>query len=139
MHAGGYLSGRRIYGLPRSDYVWPVDINADGLADLAWGKANRNWYFQLNTGNGFAPAKLIDQVPDGINKLVRFEDWNGDSFPDLIYPSKTLDATAKWMINQNHFGREFAAVSNTQVLAGNVGGDADVDQVENDASIFARF
>ncbi len=125
--------------LPRSDHVWPVDINSDGLADLAWGDTQRNWYFRLNTGSSFTAASLIDQVPDGINKLVRFEDWNGDSYPDLIYPSRILNANAKWMINQNHFGREFAAASNTWVPAGNVGGDKDSDPVENDASIFADF
>ncbi len=43
------------------------------------------------------------------------------------------------MINQNHFGRAFAAASNTLVPAGNVGGDKAVDPVENDASIFADF
>jgi hypothetical protein len=43
------------------------------------------------------------------------------------------------MINQNHFGREFAAVSNTWVPAGNTGGDKNSDPVENDASIFADF
>ena len=125
--------------LPRSDYVWPVDINADGLADLAWGDTRRNWYFQLNTGNGFAAPELINQVPDGVNELVRFEDWNGDSYPDFIYPSRILNANARWMINQNHFGRTFAAASNTLVLAGNVGGDKNVDPVENDASVFADF
>ena len=125
--------------LPRSDYVWPVDINADGLADLAWGDTSRNWYFQLNTGNGFAAPKLINQVPEGVNELVRFEDWNGDSYPDLIYPSRILYDNAQWMINQNHFGRAYAAASNTLVLAGNVGGDRIADPVENDASVFADF
>jgi len=125
--------------LPGSGYVWPVDINADGLADLAWGDTVRNWYFRLNNGNGFEAAKLIGQVPAGVNKLVRFEDWNGDSYPDLVYPSAVLDANARWMINQNHFGRAFAAVANTGVPAGNVGGDKDRDPVENDTSVFADF
>ena len=125
--------------LPRSDYVWPVDINADGLADIAWGDTHGYWYFQLNTGNGFAAAEPIAQVPDGVNKLARFEDWNGDSFPDLVYPSVVLNAGATWLINQNHFGRAFAATANTGVPAGNVGGDEDVDPVENDASVFADY
>ncbi len=125
--------------LPQSDYVWPVDINADGLADLAWGDAGSNWYFQINTGNGYASAQLIGQVPAGISKLVRFEDWNGDSYPDLIYPSDILNDNANWMLYQNHFGRTFAASSNTRVPAGNVGGDRDVDSVQNDSSVFADF
>ncbi|MBT8069577.1 MAG: VCBS repeat-containing protein, partial [Gammaproteobacteria bacterium] len=126
-------------GLPRSENVWPIDINADGLADLAWGDANESWYFRLNTGRGFAPAQLIGQVAGETNKLVRFEDWNGDTFPDLVYPSATLNGGAKWMLHQNYFGRVFAAATNTQVPAGNVGGDSDVDQVENDSSLFADF
>lgn len=125
--------------LPQSKYVWPVDINADGLADLAWGSPGSNWYFQLNTGKGYAAAELIGRVPAGANKLVRFEDWNGDAFPDLIYPSDTLNDNAKWMLYQNHFGRAFAAATNTQVPAGNVGGDSEVDPVQNDASVFADF
>ncbi len=54
---------RNMTSLPRSDYVWPVDINADGLADLAWGDTQGSWYFQLNTGKGFTAAELIAQVP----------------------------------------------------------------------------
>jgi hypothetical protein len=125
--------------LPHSDHVWPVDINADGLADIAWGSTGGNWYFRLNTGRGFATASFIGQVPDGINKLTRFEDWNGDGYPDLIYPSGTLNANAKWMVNLNHFGRSFAAAFNTLVPAGNVGGNSIIDPVENDASVFADF
>jgi len=125
--------------LPRSNYVWPVDINADGLADLAWGDTDNNWYFQINTGNGYEPASFIGQVPEDTNELARFEDWNGDGYADLIYPSDTLSDNAKWMLHQNHFGRVFAAPFDTQVPAGNVGGDHDDDQVENDSSIFADF
>ena len=125
--------------LPRSDYVWPVDINTDGLADLAWGDQHENWFFRLNTGNGFRDASLIAQVPEDTNKLVRFKDWNGDSYPDLIYPSGILNDNARWLINQNHFGRIFAAVSNTLVPAGNAGGNPIIDPVENDASVFADF
>jgi len=125
--------------LPRSNHVWPVDVNADGLADLAWGNPGGVWYFQLNTGDGFTAAEQIGQVPDDVNKLVRFEDWNDDGYPDLIYPSAVLDASATWMIYQNHFGRAFAAAANTLIPAGNVGGDKDTDPVENDASVFADF
>ncbi len=125
--------------LPVSDYVWPVDINADGLADIAWGDRRGTWYSQINTGNGFAAAEQIGQVPDGVNKLARMEDWNGDSYPDLVYPSAVLQANARWMVSQNHFGRMFAASANTGVPAGNVGGDADYDPVENDTSVFADF
>jgi len=64
---------------------------------------------------------------------------NGDSYPDLIYPSGKRDKNATWMVYQNHFGRLFAAASNTLTPAGNVGGDADVEQVENDGSVFADF
>ena len=125
--------------LPRSPNVWPVDINADGLADLAWGDLDGNWYFQINTGNGFATANLIGPLPDGSNELVRFEDYNGDGYPDLLYPSAILADNAKWMSYQNHFGRVFASSFNTLVPAGNVGGERGSDPVENDSSIFADF
>ncbi|NOR21036.1 MAG: hypothetical protein GQ538_13220, partial [Xanthomonadales bacterium] len=125
--------------LPRSNNVWPVDINADGLADLAWGETDGKWYFQLNTGNGYTTASFIGLVPEGTSELTRFEDWNGDGYPDLVYPSAILDDNAKWMLYQNHFGREFAASMNTQIPAGNVGGERDSDPVENDSSVFADF
>ena len=125
--------------LPVSNNVWPVDINADGLADLAWGDTGNNWYFELNNGRDFEPRHLIGKVPEGVSKLVRFEDWTGDSYPDLIYPAAILTSTAIWMMYQNHFGRAFAAAINTLVPVGNVGGDIGTDPVENDASIFADF
>jgi RHS repeat-associated protein len=126
-------------GLPRTDTVWPVDINTDGLADIAWADQKGDWYFQYNNGAGFLAAVFIAHVPDGVNELARFEDWNDDSYPDLAYPSAVLDGSATWMVSQNHFGRVFAAAVDTMVLAGNVGGDADNDPVENDVSVFADF
>ena len=125
--------------LPRSDDVWPVDINADGLADLAWGSADGNWRFRLNTGDEFAAVSLIGKIPAKVNKQVRFEDWNGDDYPDLVYPSDILNDNATWMLHQNHFGRVFAASSNTGVRAGNVGGEPGLDDVENDTNLLADF
>ncbi|MCW8926513.1 MAG: VCBS repeat-containing protein, partial [Xanthomonadales bacterium] len=126
-------------GLPRVNYLLPVDLNADGLADLAWGDPDSAWKFQLNTGLGFTTAQHIGQVPEDTDKLVRFQDWNGDGYPDLVYPSGVLNDDATWMVYQNHFGREFAASIDTLVPAANVGGDHDNDPVENDASVFADF
>ena len=126
-------------GLPYTDNMWPVDINADGLADLAWSDQGNNWRFKLNTGAGFEASEQIGSVPSGVGKLARFEDWNGDTYPDLIYPSGKRDNNATWMVYQNYFGRLFAAASNTLTPAGNVGGDADFEQVENDGSVFADF
>ncbi len=55
-------------GLPRSNYLWPVDLNADGLADLAWGDPDGAWYFQINTGKTFTQAVPIGVVPDDVNE-----------------------------------------------------------------------
>ena len=119
--------------------MWPVDINTDGLADLAWADPGNNWYFSLNSGSGFEPSQSIGQVPFAVGFLARFEDWNGDNFPDLIYPSAKLNNNATWMVYQNHFGRMFAAATNTATPAGNIGGNASIEPVENDGSVFADF
>src|SRR5690606_18879284 len=108
--------------LPKVKTMTPVDINADGLADLVWRQVGDYWRFQLNTGRGFTSSSLIARAPYDVGDLVRFEDWNGDGYPDLLYPSAKLNANATWKVHFNHFGREFAAAVNTGAKAGNVGG-----------------
>ena len=125
--------------LPKVKVMNPVDINADGLADLVYREAGDYWRFQLNTGSGFTAPGLIARAPYDVGDLVRFEDWNGDGYPDLLYPSTMLNANAKWMVHLNHFGREFASAENTGAYSGNVGGRPLVDKVENDSSLFADF
>ena len=125
--------------LPVINQMIPVDINADGLSDLAWADPGNTWYYQLNTGRNYETAQRMGQVPVGVKSLVRIQDWNGDHFPDLIFPSVELDDYATWIIVQNHFGREFAAPFDTGVSTGNVGGKNGLDPVENDVSVLVDF
>lgn len=125
--------------LPKAKTMTAVDINIDGLADLVWRAPGDYWYFKYNTGRSFTAAQFIARAPYDVGDHARFEDFNGDGYADLIYPSAKLNANATWMVHENHFGRTFAAASNSGVKSGNVGGRFLVDKVENDSSIFADF
>ncbi|NNE06187.1 MAG: hypothetical protein HKN15_10740, partial [Xanthomonadales bacterium] len=127
-------------GLPASDFIWPVDINADALADIAFSDNGNGWHYRLNTGDGFTATQDITNTPSplpgGQQDLVRFEDFNGDGYPDLVYPSGEQTQSATWRVIYNRFGQAFDDPTVTSIKAGNVGGTTNV---ENDASIFADF
>lgn len=125
--------------LPKAKTMTAVDINVDGLADLVWRAPGDYWYYKYNTGRSFTAQQYIARAPYDVGDHARFEDFNGDGYPDLIYPSAHLNANATWMVHENHFGRTFAAAINSGVKSGNVGGQLLVDKVENDSSIFADF
>jgi RHS repeat-associated protein len=68
-----------------------VDVNGDGLADLAYGDANGNWHYQLH--QGLFPD-LVSSVADGFGNSVAFTyapltdstvytKGSGAVFPDL--------------------------------------------------------
>ncbi len=127
----------------KSDYMLPVDINSDGLADLAFSNGYKNgtnlWFFKLNTGDDFNdPIQLTPSaLPAYTNEQVRFEDMNGDGFPDFVYPSAVMNQNAVWKVIYNDFGWLFNTVSTTSLHAGHLGEDGTGESTENDASIFA--
>ncbi len=86
--------------------IRPVDLNADGLIDIAYHSQirffnhvdgmepiqgnyqttdDRGWRFHLNTGNGFTSAKKITEIGEW---AANFSDFNQDGFPDLIYQNE---------------------------------------------------
>ncbi|MCF6264533.1 MAG: putative Ig domain-containing protein [Xanthomonadales bacterium] len=132
--------------LPKTDYLLPVDINADGLADIAYSgdsgdsAVKNKWYAKINKGNQFSAAELIYTVPvNNAQPVVRFTDWNGDGYPDLIYPSDINDQNAKWTVVFNRSGEGFYTQNpyESDLPAGSVGG-SDVN-ADNDLSLFIDF
>ncbi|MFT5139912.1 MAG: hypothetical protein ACI9CB_001569, partial [Rhodothermales bacterium] len=125
-------------GVPGAYQMWPVDINADGLADLAYAGTGNSWAYQINTGAGMGTPQTITASPIPLieQQQVRFEDMNGDGFTDLIYPSALESQSASWMVLYNQFGSSFSAPSVVpNIVAGHIGSESS----QGDLSIFADF
>ncbi|MCF6262640.1 MAG: FG-GAP-like repeat-containing protein, partial [Xanthomonadales bacterium] len=117
--------------------VWPVDINADGLADVVYldDADGLTLSYRLNLGDGLADTVLhLYTLPSvDMETHLRFDDWNGDGYPDLIYPSELESQSATWMVLENAFGLGFpGGAMNTGKPAGNV-------SIHRDASLFVDF
>jgi RHS repeat-associated protein len=118
--------------LPAAERMVSVDVNADGLPDLAFIDAAQDWYYRLNTGDGFSEPQLIALSPgQSAAEHGRFTDLNGDGFPDFIYASRDGDGAANWMVLTNDLGRGFAAPVDSGIRHGNT--------EEGDASLLLDF
>ncbi|MSQ98592.1 MAG: hypothetical protein EXR85_04760 [Xanthomonadales bacterium] len=106
--------------LPRVQRIHPVDVNADGLADVAYQDAFFQWQAQINSGAGLLATSIpIVKLTDlGVSSRARFVDITGDGFPEFIYPSATAQASAKWVMHENRFGAGFAAALATSTVFG---------------------
>ncbi|MEE8339534.1 MAG: putative Ig domain-containing protein, partial [Xanthomonadales bacterium] len=98
-------------GAPVARRVLPADINADGLADFAYQDASYDWQARINLGGEFYPADIsVASFTDGEqSRLSRFQDLNGDGYPEFIYPSAIASANAVWVVHENQFGSAFTA------------------------------
>ena len=114
--------------LPAVGKLLPVDINADGLADIAFMDGGYDWYFMLNTGGSILPPVLIASPPvDENSEKGEFLDVNGDGLPELIYPSLDNDTNANWVQHTNVAGKVFAAAVVSRMYFGNPAmGDASI-------------
>ena len=118
--------------LPAIEQLASVDINSDGLADLAFRDALDDWFYQLNTGAGFSEQQPIAQPPDGIrSQLGQLIDLNGDGFPEFIYPGRSGSTAANWVVHSNHLGSGFGAKERSAIRHGNT--------EQGDASILRDF
>ncbi|MEJ2384867.1 MAG: FG-GAP-like repeat-containing protein, partial [Xanthomonadales bacterium] len=111
--------------LPAVHQLQAVDINGDGLADLAWRDSRNDWWFRVNTGAGFAAPRVIVRLPErDQSALGRFADLGGDGFPEFLYPSATDRRDATWIVHTNDLGAGYGAAEPSDVLLGNhAGGD----------------
>ncbi len=118
--------------LPAIEQLASVDINSDGLADLAFRDGSDDWFYQLNTAAGFSEQQPIAQPPDGIrSQLGQLMDLNGDGFPEFIYPSQAGSTAANWVVHSNHLGSGFGAKESSPIRHGNT--------EQGDASILRDF
>ena len=62
-----------------------ADINGDGLTDAVYEGTGENWYYNVNTGYGFAAAELIGPIAN--DDYVKVQDVTGDGRADLLYPA----------------------------------------------------
>jgi len=87
--ATGYVSYGNCYEGEDLNRVVPMDINGDGLTDLACHDSNSSikWYTKLSTGNGLATATMLGSLT-GIYDLV-VADYDGDGRQDLLGPTST--------------------------------------------------
>jgi len=110
----------------------PVDINADGLADLLYRNQAGVWEFRLNTGKQFVEGMTISgQLSTAIHHAAQLQDMNGDGWPDLVYPSAAEDPNAKWAVHFNQLGLAFGAAQLIAAPAGN--------SLDKDFGVFADF
>ncbi|HET7371238.1 MAG TPA: toxin TcdB middle/N-terminal domain-containing protein, partial [Gammaproteobacteria bacterium] len=75
-------------------YLATLDLNADGLTDLAYyDRQTRDWYTRLSTGDGFAPEKSAGSEfvagskvkRDEVIRQTRAMDVNHDGLQDLVF------------------------------------------------------
>ena len=118
--------------IPSVSRVQATDINADGLADVAYLDEESDWHHKINTGAGFLDSVLIGQPPDEERaELARFIDLSGDGFPEMIYPNMLGSDHARWMIQINDLGHGFSAPQTSTMPVGN--------SDQNDFSVFLDF
>lgn len=118
--------------VPTAERVVPVDVNADGLADLAVRDAAQDWYYLLNSGDGFDEPEVVAlSTAQPAAEHGRFADVSGDGFPEFIYPQRDGDGAARWTVHANDLGSGFAAAVDSGIRHGN----AD----EGDASLLLDF
>jgi len=108
------------FQLPSARATQPADINADGLADVTYIDEDFDWYYRLNSGNGFLATQLIGRPPDDERaELARFIDITGDGFPEMLYPSLLESDNAIWKVHHNDLGQGFSAPMASSMPAGN--------------------
>ncbi|MEE4217033.1 MAG: RHS repeat-associated core domain-containing protein [Xanthomonadales bacterium] len=112
-------------GLPDVEQIFPVDINGDGLADLAYRDREGEWFYRVNTGAGFETPEPVTRIQDAeISEYARFIDVSGDGYPEFLYPSALENNSATWKVHSNDLGNGFGAAESTRIRFGhNTEGD----------------
>ena len=119
-------------GLPDVEQIFPVDINGDGLADLAYRDQQGEWFYRVNTGAGFETPEPVTRIQNPeISEYARFIDISGDGYPEFLYPGALDDGSATWKVHSNDLGNGFGAAEPTDIHFGH--------NTEGDTSILLDF
>ncbi len=119
-------------GLPDVEQIFPVDINGDGLADLAYRDQEGEWFYRVNTGAGFEIPEPVTRIQDPeISEYARFLDVSGDGYPEFLYPGALENNSATWKVHSNDLGNGFGAAESTDIHFGH--------NTEGDTSILLDF
>lgn len=118
----------------------PIDINGDGLVDVAFKQfSSKTWMYAINTGNGFLPLETLVLPSRASNAdSDTFVDVNNDGYADFIYSgtvsgSSTLNVFVKyWDAKLKKFSDPVSVRQTTRnpVLYADMNGDGYADFVE---------
>ncbi len=122
----------------------PIDINGDGLVDIAFKQfSSKSWMYAINTGNGFLPLETLALPSRASNAdSDTFVDVNNDGYADFVYSgtvsgSSTLNIFVKyWNAKLNKFSDPVSVRQTTRnpVLYADMNGDGYADFVEFSSS-----
>jgi hypothetical protein len=116
--------------LPASQFRNLLDLNGDGLLDLAWhrkpvsGASNPGyWYVKLNTGDGFT-AQIDPGIGAGTNtnQYSFTYDWDKDGRQDLIVPNTAYSSWRILLSTYHNGGFAFKEVTSPHPFNGNLNG-----------------
>lgn len=93
-----------------------VDINGDGLTDVAWLDAGQNWAYRLSTGVDFeAEQELWAWAQDD---AAQFADINGDGYNDFYFRRGSQIRYLVWLPDTKTFSSD-AIFSSITTFGGN--------------------
>lgn len=86
-----YLSGGGIYAhisrVVAENEIRTVDINGDGLSDLAYRDTSNVWFYRINNGDGFEAEVSLGAYAGISATRAMFLDYDRDGDGDFLYPS----------------------------------------------------
>ncbi|WKD50396.1 FG-GAP-like repeat-containing protein [Microbulbifer spongiae] len=107
-----------------------VEINGDGLTDIAYWTSSNNLRIELSTGTGFTRLGSF-----AVNEKATFADLNNDGYQDLVWPDFSSSTIKTHYFDQNTGGfvgaaedwRPIGNDDNDSVWFADVNGDGQID------------
>lgn len=81
-----------------------IDINGDGLTDVAWLFSGGTWQYRINNGTTFEETKSISITGESLNDSnAQLVDINGDGYIDFYWTSGSYINYKAWQPKLNRF------------------------------------